>query len=1652
MKNILSEYIDKFQKHHKDYRRYIVILILLAFATFVVVNWQLHQTGISMTADYQCGYKEHTHTDDCYTKVLICGKEETDGSEGHTHTDDCYEEQKELTCSKEEHTHDDSCYDEDGNLICGKEEHTHTDDCYTTKKVLICGKEESPKVEAHHHTDKCYEKKLTCKLPEHTHTVECLSNEKADVETASDWEKTLPSNLGDDIKANVVAVAKSQIGYKESTKNFKLADDGKTKKGYTRYGDWYGDKYGDWSAMFASFVYHYAGVSKKTVPVNSGAYAWTVDLKKSGLYKTTSDYSPAAGDLVFFDTDKDGKADQVGVVEKVTDSKITVVEGDYKDEVAENSYKVSDDTITGYCSLPTKEKKKVTALRSKKQARVVANEVNLNDYVTSGTFQKKIGAFWENSTEFNVTDQVRASINIKGIPKSTLQENGNTARLQLPKGLDCSYFKGQTYETKDNDKKSGTYTYEQDGNGNWYIVLKLDDDYVENAGETIDGNLKFEFQWDENLGSQEGKTETISIGNWNSTVTIKKDENKKPDETGTNFSISKNDSKIHYDQNGVGYLDYTITLKVDKDTTGPINLTDIFEGKNWSYDNISASNISVNWKNKNTSTDKGVTSTIQVGNNGQTIKAGTYTITYRMKNDKINDPNISVGSPVHNTISVPDGDKTISSDKWTHMSTSNINKQGQLTQSDGKNYIDYTIYLNAGDIIKDIKNGTTFTDTLPNGVKLVGDVKVEQFDVNGNLQNTTTATVNGKNISYTTPKGQYYYRITYRVEEESPESIPIGGLVVNNTGTSKGDISGSSSTSNTLPSHYLTKEYVNQNVSQDENGKWINNMKWKSTINFEGSLDGYTYEDWAEVVWSNILGGHICPTTMSDAQRKAIKVLDKNGNPISKDLYEITTSDHKEQNISNGLFKIIFKGNVKGPIQLEYETTADLTSYTLNQDIRFVNYASITKDGKGENTQASTPSFKYTHDSNKIIYKYGQDFDYSEPSNSSITLPIGENSVSWNIMLNKGQNLTGDLIVTDTIAKDLTFLKDSLKVNIQYGDDITDKVEYTYDESTQLLKIKIPDNCYNQNQTIIISYRTELPKSFFSGSDLTETFKNTASVEQNGTKTDSTFEQTVTRKVISKSGRYDKKNQTLTYEIVVNPEASRLNEGNTLTILDTLNSGALKGHIQLKGLTAFTALKTTDSNGNTKIEPGSLVKSLTQSSDAASKKDFTYYWDESSEQFKAYLPDNTAYILVAEYYIQGELSNDVSLSNSVQIQGEKTWKADDNYTTVEKDTSGETYTNKDSISIVKHDSAQYNNLLNGAEFKLEKYDNGNWVDAKSTSNLTISSTLITGSGNNGTGKAYTAVQRNVLYRLTETKAPNKYIIDDTPHYFIVVTEGSTPSLPEDIKDKVNIYTVLKGDTEFANVVIDRYNAYDKTTVAKGELRVNKEWVGGDGKIVTNPTELAKMKDVKVTLTKKVTNTKKHTVTLKFNDYAKQIITDLSHGCYIKFTSWFNNDVPLAQFEDTNMTITKSGSGPYTYKIGPVLSDSTITIIPEQLYYNIMNLTSENDTRPKTVILNPANDWSHLWTNLDTSDGIQYILTEETIDGYKATYKIDNNDLTSGSAFSLGLNGNIITVTNTADEEYVLPETGGIGTLPFTVGGIILITLALLCGYALKRKR
>lgn len=388
MNDILKTYMERFRENRHTLRRYTAFVLALAMITTLFVNWQLHGVGISMTAQYQCGEEEHTHTADCYTKVLTCGYEEGELENAdevaaaaatsqptveaepaplalepqiefvpHEHTEDCYTEVQTLTCMEEEHVHGDDCFDpEDGSLICDKFEHTHDESCYTTEYELTCGLEEGELVEQvveptqsaelaamavaepvalepavdtvepiyHHHTDACYEEVLTCPLPEHHHTVACLSDTSADLETPEEWqaanaEAVMTGNWDEDL----LSVAKTQLGYEQSEKNFEIDPaDGVTLRYYSRYGQSYGNPYGEWDVMFLSYCLKYAGIPQSAIPQEASVLALRSSMSDMDWLLDGEDGSAAnVGDIVIYnkyvtrtvavDSSADGAADDL---------------------------------------------------------------------------------------------------------------------------------------------------------------------------------------------------------------------------------------------------------------------------------------------------------------------------------------------------------------------------------------------------------------------------------------------------------------------------------------------------------------------------------------------------------------------------------------------------------------------------------------------------------------------------------------------------------------------------------------------------------------------------------------------------------------------------------------------------------------------------------------------------------------------------------------------------------------------------------------------------------------------------------------------------------------------------------------------------------------------------------------------------------------------------------------------------------------------------------------------------------------------------------------------------------------------------------------------------------------------------------------------
>lgn len=231
-----------------------------------------------------------------------------------------------------------------GDALCGIEEHSHDEECYVDS--LIC---ESDENEEHQHIEACYEQILACETEEHIHTTVCYSDTTADVESESIWKGSfIDEVLTDDLRSNLMIIVLSQFGYTESKNNFDVDENG-SRMGYTRYGDWYGNKYCAWSSVFVSFCLNYAGISADDAPYSDSPAEMLQLWSEKDLFVNDEYYAPLFGDLVFLDNNNDGICDAVGIVNDVGYQQgICAIQGDSNNTVEEINYVWNDSAVMGY--------------------------------------------------------------------------------------------------------------------------------------------------------------------------------------------------------------------------------------------------------------------------------------------------------------------------------------------------------------------------------------------------------------------------------------------------------------------------------------------------------------------------------------------------------------------------------------------------------------------------------------------------------------------------------------------------------------------------------------------------------------------------------------------------------------------------------------------------------------------------------------------------------------------------------------------------------------------------------------------------------------------------------------------------------------------------------------------------------------------------------------------------------------------------------------------------------------------------------------------------------------------------------------------------------------------------------------------------------
>lgn len=873
MGNRFNEIMQKLRAQRVRARRYTAMLLALAMLTSLSVSWRLHQVGTALTTDseYYCGMEEHVHTDDCYTEELVCGYEEGEPEEPdsafsvdpepeepepeetepevHHHTADCYEtvlvEHEVLTCGETEHEHNDDCMiGDDGEFLCGFEEHEHTADCYTTEteteEKLICGYEEGEVLSdgaaaddgiaaledtntatsvaedssseavsepvLHHHTEACYEKVLTCTIPEHTHTLECLADYSADVETADDWEK-YSVGLSNNWNEALLAVAREQLGYKESEKNFQTDEalgDIIGVHHYTRYGDFYGNPYADWDVAFIAFCQHYAGIPKTAIPQRLGLDALRADMDAMGFaYLTEGEdaaYEAIPGDVVTYN--KNGNADDetIGIVETVGDDSLTVISGAVEGAVAEVTVPFTDVTSTilvdqAYSDYvgeaddrdadyddeialqPADEMGAVAVAASDGDIFNTDGALNLNDTqnqekvkLTFTLQYKPDGKDWEKipaGSTIQEGTEVCLVLNMAKVPEGTFHKNatnGNKAYYQLPYRL-VKQVTENIYDEDDPSKVIGRLNVNTDG----LAVITFDDgvqgfDYTGTfrANINVSGYI---------VASGTDTTEDIKLSD-DAHFILKKNSDIKTEKSAAAEVVEKGDKT---------YFKYTVKVSSKNGTAGQLvtiddMITNLYN-LNGSYDKTSFK------LTKKDGADVDLTSKLTFASDGKSFqienlpaldKNEYYELTYLYEVSHSGDYDNTWGS-VKNTATATSGENTSSDHKEKSLSRDDITveKTGAIVGNDqmvGK--ITWTVTINNPNG-RDLKDYVVKDDLTTSGITIRADDKVEitestdsnsfhDFKVDGEQQ---YGKVNAQHtgFTYTFPEGSTgkKYRFTY---------------------------------------------------------------------------------------------------------------------------------------------------------------------------------------------------------------------------------------------------------------------------------------------------------------------------------------------------------------------------------------------------------------------------------------------------------------------------------------------------------------------------------------------------------------------------------------------------------------------------------------------------------------------------------------------------------------------------------------------------------------------------------------------------------------------------------------------------------------------------------------------------------------------------
>ena len=149
------------------------------------------------------------------------------------------------------------------------------------------------------------------------------------------------------------------------------------------------------------------------------------------------------------------------------------------------------------------------------------------------------------------------------------------------------------------------------------------------------------------------------------------------------------------------------------------------------------------------------------------------------------------------------------------------------------------------------------------------------------------------------------------------------------------------------------------------------------------------------------------------------------------------------------------------------------------------------------------------------------------------------------------------------------------------------------------------------------------------------------------------------------------------------------------------------------------------------------------------------------------VPDNRPLYITYVYRISGKTNVGTNFVNKAGVEQltEEDYGSSSENTQWIHFTDSMASANVNHLKISKVDAANYEKLLKGAKFELRKYNGSNYVKDREITVETGSLTL-------------DDLDFNTAYYLTETEAPRGYLLDTTPHYFLLYSDAPDCKNPD----------------------------------------------------------------------------------------------------------------------------------------------------------------------------------------------------------------------------------------------------------------------------------